>query len=113
MARENTRYEPLEFEEGGDSIHVRQPQPQRSVFLAPRTRADWIFVGGNVGLFLVTLYFWFSGSNGLPSELECAKVVSPYCELDGTVCYTDQDRLVFLVVVLNSSMLPLASSASY
>lgn len=108
MARENTRYEPLEFEEGGDSGHVRQPLPQRSVFLAPRTSADWIFVGVNVGLFLVTLYFWFSASKGLPSELECANVVSPYCELDGTACSADREHTpVFLVGILKFRPFPL------
>lgn len=77
MAGGNTRYEPLDVDDG---VHVRAPPPQRSVFLSPRTRADWAFVGGNIGLFLVSLLLWAAGGRGRLSEWECAKVVSPYCE---------------------------------
>ncbi|KAM3478486.1 hypothetical protein MY8738_005944 [Beauveria namnaoensis] len=76
MAGRSTRYEPLDVDEGG--VHHRRPSPQKSVFLAPRTRDDWIFVAANAGLFLITVVLWLSGSKSVSSKLECAKVASSY-----------------------------------
>lgn len=80
MAGRSTLYEPLDIDEGGHGVHHRRPQRLPSVFLAPRTRNDWIFVAANGGLFLITVLLWLSGSKSLPSELECAKTTSAYCE---------------------------------
>ncbi|ATY67298.1 tat pathway signal sequence [Cordyceps militaris] len=76
MAGGSTRYEPLDIDEGG--VQYRRPPPPQSVFLAPRTWADWVFVAANAGLFIVTALFWLSGSKGVPSEVECAKATSSY-----------------------------------
>ncbi|KAM3440171.1 hypothetical protein NHJ13734_003369 [Beauveria thailandica] len=76
MAGRSTRYEPLDVDESG--VHHRRPSPQKSVFLAPRTRNDWIFVAANAALFLITVVLWLSGSKSVSSKLECAKVASSY-----------------------------------
>ncbi|OAA58792.1 hypothetical protein ISF_06575 [Cordyceps fumosorosea ARSEF 2679] len=76
MAAGTTRYEPLDIDEDG----VKYPKPSlpRSVFLAPRTRSDWIFVAANASMFLITALFWLSGPKSALSELECANVASSY-----------------------------------
>ncbi|KAJ6782551.1 hypothetical protein PWT90_01379 [Aphanocladium album] len=91
VADGSARYEPLDIDEGGEGLQYSRPPPPRSVFLAPRTRNDWIFVAANAGLFLVTVLFWLLGSRSVPSELVCAKVASSYSPILSSLKFREEN----------------------
>lgn len=100
MAGDSTRYEPLDMDEAGaEGVTYARPSPPRSVFLAARTRGDWFFVGLNYGLFAVTALYWLFGSRPAPSEMECAKVVSAYCEYLRAACLRSQGSQLLMILV--------------